>query len=166
VAQRGHAFIFIDGSLPDDEQRLTLAHETAHFIHHYETPRMAALEILGAGLESVLDGERVPTPQERLRGALRGVPIGVYRHMMDRSDGVPDQTTSRLEAEADLIAFELLAPTNTVLRGTKNGEDCRAALRERFGLPQWAAERWGDWVDSRRGGDGLIRRLEASRATK
>lgn len=163
VAQRGHAFIFIDGSLPDDDQRLTLAHETAHFIHHYETPRTSALEILGAGLEAVLDGERAPTPQERLRGALRGVPIGVYKHMMDRSDGVPDHSTSRLEAEADLIAFELLAPTSSVLRTTKAGDHCRAALKEIFGLPPWAAERWGALIDSRRGGDSFIRRLEAGR---
>jgi Zn-dependent peptidase ImmA (M78 family) len=163
IAQRGHAFIFIDGSLPDDELRFTLAHETAHFVHHYEGPRSSALEVLGSGIEVVLDGERPPTAQERLRGALRGVPIGVYQHMMDRADGLPDRATSQLEAEADLIAFELLAPTNTVLRTTTPGDNCSAELQTRYGLPSWAADRWRDWIDSRRRGDSFIRRLEAER---
>jgi hypothetical protein len=163
VAQRGHAFVFVDGSLSEDEQRLTLAHETAHFLHHYEAPRSTALRLLGTWVEPALDGEREPTPQERLRGALRGVPIGVYEHLLDRADGFPDEATSRLEAEADLIGFELLAPTSTVLRATEPGAECRAALEERFGLPAWAAARWGAWIDSRRVGDRFLRRLQAAR---
>jgi hypothetical protein len=163
IAQRGHGFIFIDGSLADDEQRLTLAHETAHFLHHYEAPRTKALELLGSAIQPALDGDREATPQERLRGALRGVPIGVYEHLLDRADGAPDPTTARLEAEADLIGFELLAPTITVLRGSERGADCRAVLEARFGLPSWAAARWGAWVDSRRRGDPFLRRLQAAR---
>jgi hypothetical protein len=163
VAQRGHAFMFIDGSLGEEEHRLTVAHETAHFIHHYEAPRATALELLGASVAPVLDGDRPATPQEQLRGALRGVPIGIYAHMLDRSAGRPDASISRFEAEADLIAFELLAPSNTVVRGTEAGADCATALEERFGMPHWAASRWGAWIDARRGGDRLFRRLQTAR---
>lgn len=163
VAQRGHGFVFLDGSLPEDELRLTVAHETSHFLHHYEAPRAAALELLGASLAGVLDGDRPATAQERMRGALRGVQIGIYEHMLDRSDGAPDEATSRAEAEADLIAFELLAPSNAVIRLARSRADYRAAMVERFGLPAWAAERWAVWVDSLRGQDGLIQRLRATR---
>lgn len=164
IAQRGHAFLFVDGSIKEDEQRLTIAHETGHFLQHYDGPRRAALELLGPSIVPVLDGDRLPTPQERLRGALRSAPVGVYEHMLDRHDGEPDPLTARLEVEADLIAFELLAPTFVVLRSTKPGPDCRDALVDRFGLPGWAAARWGEWIDAKRVHDGLFGRLEAARA--
>jgi len=166
IAQRGHAFIFVDGTLAEDEQRLTLAHETAHFVHHYEAPRTAALQLLGSGVEPILNGDRVPTPQEKLRGALRGAPLGVYEHMLDRHDGVPDPLTSRCEAEADLIAFELLAPANLILRTTKPGTFCRDTLVGCYGMPAWAAARWAAWIDARRVPDGLMRRLDLARAKK
>jgi hypothetical protein len=145
VAQRGHAFIFVDGSLPDDEQRLTLAHETAHFVHHYETPRENALALLGPSITPVLDGERPATPGEKLRGALREVPLGVYEHTLDRSEsGLPDPRTQRLESEADLVGFELLAPSGMVTGRARAGDERRKALVDYFGLPVWAAMRWGD----------------------
>jgi hypothetical protein len=163
VAQRGHGFIFVDGSLDEGEQRVTLAHETGHFLQHYEAPRAEALQLLGPSIAPVLDGDRPPTSHERLRGALRGAPIGVYEHMLDRHDGVPGPTTASLEAEADLIAFELLAPTSVILRTTKPGLDCRDALVARYGLPTWAAARWAGWIDGRRVRDGFLRRLEGAR---
>lgn len=164
IAQRGHAFIFADGSMNEDEQRLTLAHETAHFIHHYEAPRVSAIALLGSSIEPVLDGEREATPREKLRGALRGVPIGVYEHALDRSeDGAPDAVTGSMEVEADLIAFELLAPAAMVRRSTQPGEDRVQDLTTRFGLPAWAATRWGAWIDARRTRDPLIARLESAR---
>lgn len=164
VAQRGNAFIFVDGGLADDEQRMTLAHELAHFVHHYEAPRQAALTHYGNSIIEVFDGDRPATAAERLLGALRGVPIGVYEHVMDRGDDhCPDERTSALEAEADLLAFELLAPSRALLRDTKTGEDCRQALVDTYGLPAWAAERWGRWIDSHRRGDSFIEHLQAAR---
>lgn len=163
VAQRGHAFMFVDGNLEAAEQRLTIGHETAHFLHHYEAPREVALQMIGPSLREVLDGDRAATASERLRGALRGVKIGVYEHMLVRDGGAPDETTSKQEAEADLIAFELLAPLSIVLRETNAGVECRAVLVERYGLPEWAAARWGAWIDAHRRGDSFLRRLETSR---
>jgi hypothetical protein len=163
VAQRGHAFIFVDASLAAAEQRLTIGHETAHFLFHYEAPRETALTMIGPSVEAALDGDRAATANERLRGALRGVKIGVYEHMLVRAGGAPDAMTFRQEAEADLIAFELLAPMSAVVRETGGGEECRIALVERYGLPEWAAARWGAWIDAHRRGDSFLRRLEASR---
>src|SRR5947209_3261645 len=39
VAKRGNGFIFLDGGLSPEEERVTLAHELAHFLHHYQAPR-------------------------------------------------------------------------------------------------------------------------------
>jgi hypothetical protein len=164
IAQRGHGFIFIDGTLPVDEQLHTLAHETAHFLHHYQAPRTTALEVLGSSLKAVLDGDRPPTPTEKLSGVLRGVPIGAYRHSLDRTpDGLPDAHTQRMECEADLVAFELLAPSDRLSATTAPGDDCRTALQADYGLPPWAARAWGGWIDAHRAGDGLIARLEVHR---
>jgi hypothetical protein len=165
VAQRGHGFMFVEGDLAEDEQRLTVAHETAHFLYHYEQPRALAYRLLGESILGVLDGDRAPTPSERLRGALRGVPVGVYTHTLDRDDdGRPNDEAARLETEADLIAFELLAPMATVRRST-GGRDYANVLVSRFGLPTWAAVRWGAWIGARSSGDGFIARLsEASKS--
>lgn len=164
VAQRGHAFIFADGSLPEDEQRLTLAHETAHFLHHYETPREMALALVGPSILPVLDGERPALSAEKLRGAFRGVPLGVYQHTLERDQGLPDPITERLESEADLIAFELLAPASVVVARASGCDERLSVLISQFGLPPWAATRWGRWLEARRGGgDPFIARLQAAR---
>src|SRR5213594_1213519 len=39
VAYRGFGVAFISGADSGDEQRLTVAHETAHFLHDYMLPR-------------------------------------------------------------------------------------------------------------------------------
>ena len=166
VAQRGHGFIFVDGSLGDDEQRLTVAHETAHFLHHYEGPRLAALTLLGPSIGPVLDGDRRATASEELRGALREVPLGVYSHALDRSaSGLPSEETAQLETEADLIGFELLAPM-AAIRASARKDAYPRALTAQFGLPPWAAARWGAWIASREGGDGFIARLKAARGAE
>ena len=162
VAQRGHGFIFVDGRLDENELRMTVAHETGHYLQHYEAPRVQAVQLLGPSIVDVLDGDRPPTPHERLRGALRGASTGVYKHMLNRQAGTPEPTTARLEAEADLIAFELLAPAAAVLRTTKPGLSCRDALVGRYGLPVWAATRWAAWVDAHRVRDDFLRRLEVT----
>lgn len=161
VAQRGHGFIFIDGTLPSDEERYTVAHEVAHFLYHYQRPRLDALEGIGVSIEAVLDGDRPPTPAEKLTGVLREVSIGVYRHSLDRSDnGAPNVRTAQMEIEADLIAFELLAPASHVLRSTKPGEERRNALHQHFGLPVWAANAWAAWIEAKRPRDAFLARIE------
>jgi hypothetical protein len=160
VARGGHGFIFIDGSMASDEERLTLSHEAAHFLHHYHFPRARAFEILGDQVKPALDGDRPPTAAERLSGVMRGAPMGMLAHLIERSDdGFPGTATLRIEVEADLIGFELLAPSDRVVASTSPGRCCRDALIRTYGLPPVAAAAWAGWIDARRGSDSLISRL-------
>jgi hypothetical protein len=164
VAQRGHGFIFLDGTMSADEERMTLAHEIAHFIHHYLSPRSAALAVLGESVRPVLDGDRLATTHERLSGVLREVPISTFTHMLDRSDrGLPTEEARTLEVEADLIGFELLAPSDRVAASTRSASQCRDFLQEMCGLPPKAAAAWCGWIQARREPDSFITRLEDHR---
>ena len=167
VAHRGHGFLFADGTMPSDEARLTIGHETAHFLRHYLNRRQLAVERLGEAIISVLDGDRQPTPAERLSGLLRGFPVGRCTRLLDRdANGLPTGAAQEAEAEADLIAFELLAPSALVLATTKPGESRRNTLVSKFGLPRWAAEAWRGWLDSNYRGDPLIRGLRSATSSK
>jgi hypothetical protein len=164
VAHRGHGFLFADGTMASDETRVTIGHETAHFLRHYWNPRQAAVDRLGESVLAALDGDRAPTGAERLAGVLRGVSVGVCTRLLDRDQwGVPVGAAEEAEAEADLIAFELLAPGALVLSTTTPGLHRRQTLTDRFGLPTWAAEAWGGWLDSIGRTDSLITGLRAAR---
>jgi hypothetical protein len=161
-AQKGHAFIFLDGTLDAAEERVTLGHELAHFLRHYMEPRSAALALLGPAIQGVLDGDRPASPAERLSGVLRYVPIGFYQQALKRFDaGTPDGPTLQLEIEADLLAFELLAPSHRLMAATAPGESCRRAVEDDYGLPAYAAQKWAAWIDAHRPEDPFIARLEA-----
>ena len=163
IANRGHGLIFVDGTMAADEMRITVAHETVHFLHHYLNPRMQALEKFGEGIRVVLDGDRLATPAERLAGVLRGMPLGTQAHLLDRRpDGALTDTAMAAEIEADLAAFELIAPTKHVLARTEPGEPRRRALIDAYGFPPWASLVWGNWLDGQAPGDPLIRRLRAA----
>lgn len=111
VAWRGKGAIFYDMGDADDEQRFTLAHELAHYLLDYEAPRSRALGILGESILAVLDGERAPTPDERLHAVLSSVHLGVMSHLMERPDkGLPTSAVLDVEDRADRLALELLAP--------------------------------------------------------
>lgn len=161
VAHRGHGFIFLDGTLADGEERMTLAHEVAHFLRHYERRRAVAVRKLGPAILEALDGQRALTSAERVSGVLRNVPLGVYRHTLGRNaDGRPDEYTLGLEAEADLLGFELLAPSWKVVRSSSPGSDCRELLETAYGLTPDCALAWARWIDARRPRDTFMDRLE------
>lgn len=149
VARAGHGLVFLDGADGDDDQRFSLAHELAHFLRHYLQPRRTAREHLGAGILEVLDGERPPRHEERVHALLAGIQVGYHVHLMERREGRPASAViERAEREADLLAFELLAPATAVLAAlpASPGVDRQAravgALRERFGFPAGAAQRY------------------------
>lgn len=56
LARRGHAFIFIDGSVSPEERSFALAHEWAHYFAHYLEPRQRAVTRFGHQIIPVLDG--------------------------------------------------------------------------------------------------------------
>jgi hypothetical protein len=149
VARSGHGAVFLDGNDNTDEQRFSLAHELAHFLHDYQLPRLEAVQRYGPGVLEVFDGKRPPRQDERIHALLAAVPIGFQVHLMDRQDGrIVDTGTRRIEADADRLAFQLLAPEDEVLAavaGVAEGER-REAIRELlhdiYGLPPGPAARY------------------------
>lgn len=161
VAHRGHGFIFLDGTMHPDEERVTLAHEVAHFLRHYERPRLMAVRKFGPDVTEALDGDRPFTAAERVAGVLREVPLGTYRHALTRDElGRPDHPTIMLEAEADLLGFELLAPSRQITRSSVPGPDCRELLVTAYGFPPDSALEWARWIDAGRTSDSVIDRLQ------
>jgi hypothetical protein len=140
AAYRGAGFIFIDAADPPDERRFTLAHELAHFLRDYWLPRGQAERILGPTVREVFDGVRPPTPTERVHALLRNVPLGCHVHLMARDEGSRPLEVEAAERDADLVAFELLAPAAEVLARCPADEVKLAeALTNDFGLPPGAA---------------------------
>lgn len=155
LARGGCGMIFLDGSDPEDELRLSLAHELSHFVCDYLEPRIRAVARLGAAAREVLDGVRLPTPAERITGLLRGIELGGYTRLMERSaeGNVARFDVLHAEDRADRLALELLAPRATVLarleaRDVKWRDPLAAdvagdLLRTEFGLPRTAARHYG-----------------------
>lgn len=138
IADTGKALMLLESDDPDDEQRMTIAHEIAHLLLHYLKPRDEAVRAFGPGIISVLDRTRPPTAGERVSSILRNVQIEPYRHAMDRGTSHNARAVNAIEDEADDLAVELLAPWQELqrLRGASPG-----ALRARFGLPAPVATR-------------------------
>ena len=148
VVCRGAGFVFLDGTDSEAERRFTLAHEVAHFLLDYATPRRRAAERLGAGVLDVLDGVRPPTLAEEVAGVLAAVDVAPHVHPFPRSgDG---GVVTGIEGRADALACELLAPAAAVrarLEGAGVEEmyfacvaAAQALLREQYGLPGGVAD--------------------------
>jgi Zn-dependent peptidase ImmA (M78 family) len=142
VAHRGVGIVFVDGTDPDDEQQLSLAHEVAHFLVDYLEPRERVVSHLGPTITEVLDGLRPPSRAERIDGVLNGVPLGIHRHFLTR-DG--SHMSIGRESRADRVALELLAPRTEVMRrmrgsGSRDERHCHSLLMSDFGLPSIIAE--------------------------
>jgi len=144
VANRGHGIMFVCGGDPPDEQRLTVAHEAAHFLRHYKIPRERVLQALGEAITPVLDGEREATPEERVAGVLSGVRVGAHVHLVPR-EGVRESRVAIAEGEADDLGLELIAPREAVLAflRTRHVEQLglveqQRALASTFGVPAHA----------------------------
>jgi hypothetical protein len=144
VAHRGRAVIFLAAGLEAGYERVILAHETGHLLAQYEWPRRRVLRRLGPAVLPVLDGERPPTPEEQLAGALAGVVLGAHAHYMERGfDPRSVARTDRAEQTATALACELLAPRRAVVPQAQKlprERDCWGRLlREGFALPDpWA----------------------------
>jgi len=137
IADVGVGLILIEADDPTDEQRLTLAHEAAHFLLHYLIPRNRAIVALGTRITPMLDRTRAATKSELFSSALRAVPIAPYRHAMLRNASGTFGEAGVMEAEADEMALELLAPHDLVHAGTGDV----AGIASRFGIPLDAAAR-------------------------
>jgi hypothetical protein len=149
VAYRGFGIVFVCGADSQDEQRLTVAHETGHFLHDYHLPRQAILMSLGDDMVTVLDGERRPTPTERANAVLAHLRLGPHVHLLPRNgrDEESDPMVAEAESSADSLGIELVAPRDAIvrflrteLRGT--AEEVCVALGRQFGLPHCVFDRF------------------------
>lgn len=168
VARHEQGLIFIDGTDPPDEQRFSLAHELAHYLRDYWLPRREASARLGPAILGVLDGERPPRRDERIDALVARVELGYHVHLLDRApDGaVASAAVGRVERNADLLAYELLAPAAAVLRDLSGADprERRAAATRRlcdtFGLPTAQAAQYAALLVALPApSDGLLRRL-------
>ena len=147
VARYGQGIVFLDGSDSDDEQRFSLAHEVAHFLKDYWRPRHDVADRLGPHVLEVLDGDRPARHEERVHALLSNLRIGYHVHLMDRTaEGrFADATIGAAERAADILAYELLAPSTVVLDEmeayppTTRREVTTDLLRSAYHLPDAAA---------------------------
>lgn len=131
----GVGFTFLDPTDPPDEQRFSFAHELAHFLRDYAAPRRQAEQTLGPAALEVLDGLRPPTAGERVHAVLRNRPLTPHCHFMSRDPaGRPEGEDRRAEADADRLAFELLAPAE-LLHAEHDSPALAHRLAGEFGLP-------------------------------
>lgn len=153
-AHGGQGVVFVDGSDSSDEIRIVLAHEVAHFILHHLAPRRRAVSVLGVTSLEILDGHRRPTTSEQLAGVLRGIKMTEYIHAIERErdGGISSGHVALMEAEADLLAFELVAPLKEVRRRVVGvGVDRHLiadVIEEQFGIPRPTAESWATHIAS------------------
>ena len=168
IARYGHGIVFIDGADPDNEQRFSLAHELAHFLSDYWRPRRLAIERIGPEVLEVLDGERPASYDERAHALLAHVSIGFHVHLMERTEIGKSASAAidRAENGADLLAYELLAPSADVLQQALAAplERRQALVTELvgdvYGMPPEPAARYASLlVPPSRPPDSFVRRL-------
>ena len=145
VVGRERPHIFLDTGDPEDEQRLTLAHEIAHLWLEVMEPRDRVREYLGERALEVLGGLRDPSAAERLHATLLHVPLRRPFHLLERDAeyGLACEWTRVAEERADRLALELLAPEDEALRRLPVAglpfsewlEQATATLIQEFDLP-------------------------------
>jgi hypothetical protein len=146
-ADGGHGFIFVCGADEPEEQRFTLAHDTAHFLVDYWWPRLQVIQALGSSIIDVLDGQRPARPAERASAILAHVRVGPHWHLLPRPGTDPDGDAhlASVEDRADDLGLELVAPQKRVLHllrvmPAKQRADLQgacSALGNFFGLPAY-----------------------------
>ncbi|MBI3301110.1 MAG: hypothetical protein HYZ72_03395, partial [Deltaproteobacteria bacterium] len=149
---------FVCGPDEPEEQRLTVAHEVAHFLVDYLWPRQQVIQALGEHITDVLDGLRAATPAERAAAILSHVRLGAHVHLLPRpgSDENSDLVVVHAEDRAERLALELVAPRVCIISFLQNlsapeavnpGDEGRAALAAYFGLPTYVF----DWIVQKKG---------------
>ena len=140
VARSACGLLMIDQGDAESEQRFSLAHELAHFLRHYIHRRDQAVKQLGPGILQVLDGFRPPTTEERVHAVLARFRLGAHVHLMERTaTGHSTSVISHAEREADLLAFELLAPSAEILDAVSGVR----AVHQRSRITELLTTRWG-----------------------
>jgi hypothetical protein len=148
AAHGGAAWVFLDADDPPDEKTASIAHETAHYLRHCYQPRCRAAA-LGEGLLAVADGLRAATPAEEVNALLRRVNLAIHVHYLHREGDRLLPAVRNAEDEADLLAWQLLAPVEAVLARAGAEDEMPqvvALLGRAFGLPESMATQYADWL--------------------
>lgn len=155
VAARGSGIIFVCSDDAPAQQRFTVAHEIAHYLLDYLQPRQEAIDLLGPSIVAVLDGDRAPSPTERVHAVLAHVKLGVYIDLLARDQQLQPYVV-RSEAQADRLALELLAPIELVANDLATfpaqvspfarAQSLNDLLRTKYGLPRRIATGYADWL--------------------
>ena len=157
VACDGAGFAFIEKTDSEEERRFSLAHELAHFLTDYMAPREAVCRRIGMAAVQVLDGKRVATPEERVRAWCSRTDLGLQVHLMDRA--VVRFAVRDAEANADRLAYELLAPAADVFNHATDVASATEALIDFHRLPAAQAEHYASLLFPPPRMDPLLARL-------
>ena len=162
AAHGGAAWVLLDADDPDDEKTASIAHEFAHFLRQGLQPRLRAIAALGPVVAAALDGHREPTPAEKFSAVLRGLTLGVRVHYLRRDEGRLPPAEEKVEYEADLLAWQLLAPFDEVAHRAGEPDELepmRALLMTDFGLPATMAADYAAWSRPRSHASPLVQSL-------
>lgn len=147
VCRGGRGLIFIDKGDSEPEQRYSLAHELAHYLREQWQPRRQAVAALGPHVLEVLDGDRSARAEEAVQSVLAQISLDLEVHLMERTleGDYASAAIFRAERDADLLAFELLAPSGHILSALEAAptasrlEVASHILIETYDLPSYAA---------------------------
>ena len=168
VTCRGEGVIFLNATDDESEQRFSLAHELAHYLRDCLRPRKRVEKHLGTEALDVLDGRRDAAASERIVGMVEGFALECIVHILerDREGRYTSGKIAEAERKADRLAFELLAPARHLATEGLVGissEGWPRVLRERYGLPNWAADRYAEILAPQEPRDTLLGSLFAKR---
>ena len=88
---RGQGIVFIDGTLPPNEQCYTLAHEIGHYLVEFEYSQKQAKQFIGDSISEVFDGIRKPTVEEHLTGIITQTSVSPYIHFLEREQSSAEE---------------------------------------------------------------------------
>lgn len=142
IAKKGYAILFIDDALPQDERRMIVAHETAHFWIDYELPRRRMKLRYGEGGMQALEQERAAKTVELLMATATGAPIQAFYHYHFKET----KQETEVEQRANSLACLLIAPRKQVIAQARKKQLARedeskwlGLLHQTFGVPEnWA----------------------------